>query len=138
MFFVCLVPFLSYMVCLVVFVLKRLTTLEPPINFLQAQEYFFYNLNFPSFYISKKHQNFKNKNIIFKAIQVISSDVKSFKAIDKILITYITHIIYITLITYITHITLCSCHVTYAFQSELTLYSCVNVKELLARSRQHI
>ena len=34
--------------------------------------------------------------------------------------------------------TLCSCHVTYAFQSESTLYSCLNVKELLARSRREI
>ena len=33
------------------------------------------------------------------------------------------------------NLTLCSCHVTYAFQSESTLYSCLNVKELLARSR---
>ena len=32
----------------------------------------------------------------------------------------------------------CSCHVTYAFQSESTLYSCLNVKELLARSRRKI
>ena len=31
--------------------------------------------------------------------------------------------------------TVCSCHVTYTFQSESTLYSCLNVKELLARSR---
>ena len=30
--------------------------------------------------------------------------------------------------------TVCSCHVTYTFQSESTLYSCLNVKELLARS----
>ena len=33
---------------------------------------------------------------------------------------------------------LCSCHVTYAFQSESTLYSCLNVNELLARSRREI
>ena len=31
-------------------------------------------------------------------------------------------------------LTVCSYHVTYAFQSESTLYSCPNVKELLARS----
>ena len=31
-----------------------------------------------------------------------------------------------------------SCHVTYAFQSESTLYSCLNVKELFARSRRKI
>ena len=29
-------------------------------------------------------------------------------------------------------LTVCSCHVRYAFQSESTLYSCLNVKELLA------
>ena len=34
--------------------------------------------------------------------------------------------------------TVCSCHVTYAFQGESTLYSCLNVKELLARSRREI
>ena len=34
--------------------------------------------------------------------------------------------------------TVCSCHVTYAFQSESTLYGCLNVKELLARSRREI
>ena len=37
-----------------------------------------------------------------------------------------------------TFLTVCSCHVTYAFQSESTLYSCLNVKELLARSRCEI
>ena len=34
--------------------------------------------------------------------------------------------------------TVCSYHVTYAFQSEATLSSCLNVKELLARSRREI
>ena len=34
--------------------------------------------------------------------------------------------------------TVCSCRVTHAFQSESTLYSCLNVKELLARSRREI
>ena len=34
--------------------------------------------------------------------------------------------------------TVCFYHVTYAFQSESTLYSCLNVKELLARSRREI
>ena len=36
------------------------------------------------------------------------------------------------------HLTVCSCHVTYTFQSESTLYSCLNVKELLARSRHKL
>ena len=36
------------------------------------------------------------------------------------------------------HLTVCSCHVTYAFQSESTLYSCLNVKELLTLSRRKI
>ena len=35
-------------------------------------------------------------------------------------------------------LTVCSSHVTYPFQSESTLYSCLNVKELLARSRREI
>ena len=34
--------------------------------------------------------------------------------------------------------TVCSCHVTYTFQSEFTLYRCLNVKELLGRSRHEI
>ena len=33
------------------------------------------------------------------------------------------------------YLTVCSCHVTHVFQSESTLYSCLNVKELLAQSR---
>ena len=37
-----------------------------------------------------------------------------------------------------TYSTVCSCHVTYAFQSESRLYSCLNVKELLARSRREV
>ena len=36
------------------------------------------------------------------------------------------------------HLILRSFHVTYAFQSESTLYSCLNVNELLARSRWEI
>ena len=32
----------------------------------------------------------------------------------------------------------CFYHVPYEFESESTLYSCLNVKELLARSRRHI
>ena len=35
-------------------------------------------------------------------------------------------------------LTVYSYHVTYAFQSEATLYSCLDVKELLARSRREI
>ena len=41
-------------------------------------------------------------------------------------------------LTNILKLIVCSCHVTYAFQSESTLYSCLNVKELLARSRYDI
>ena len=36
------------------------------------------------------------------------------------------------------YMTVCFYHVTYAFQSESTLCSCLNVKELLARSRREI
>ena len=35
-------------------------------------------------------------------------------------------------------LTICFCHVTYAFQSESTRYSCLNVKELLAWSRREM
>ena len=35
-------------------------------------------------------------------------------------------------------VTVCSYHVPYALQSESTLYSCLNVKELLARNRKDI
>ena len=35
-------------------------------------------------------------------------------------------------------LTVASCHVTYVFKSESTLYSCLNVKELIARSRHKI
>ena len=36
------------------------------------------------------------------------------------------------------HLIVCSYHVTYEFESESTLYSCLNAKELLARKRRHI
>ena len=36
------------------------------------------------------------------------------------------------------HLTICSYHVTYILESESSLYSCLNVKELLARSRGEI
>ena len=36
------------------------------------------------------------------------------------------------------HLIVCFYHVTYEFESESTLYSCLNVKELLARSRRPI
>ena len=35
-------------------------------------------------------------------------------------------------------LTVCTCHVAYAFQSESTLYICLNVKELLARNKRDI
>ena len=34
--------------------------------------------------------------------------------------------------------TVCYYDVTYAFQSESTLYSCLNVKELIARNKRNI
>ena len=36
------------------------------------------------------------------------------------------------------HLTICSYHVTYVLERESSLYSCLNVKELLARSRGEI
>ena len=47
--------------------------------------------------------------------------------------------IFINIVEFLsTLIDLCSYHVAYAFQSESTLYSCRNVKELLARNRREI
>ena len=39
---------------------------------------------------------------------------------------------------YMNTLTKCSCHVTYVFQSESTLYICLNVKEFLAWNRREI
>ena len=36
------------------------------------------------------------------------------------------------------HLIVCSYHATYAFQSESKLYSCMNVKELLAQTRHEV
>ena len=36
------------------------------------------------------------------------------------------------------HLTVCYYHVTYAFQSKPTEYSCLNVKELLARNWRYL
>ena len=41
-------------------------------------------------------------------------------------------------LTIVNLMTVCSCYVTYAFQSESAHCSCLNVKELLARSRRKI
>ena len=57
---------------------------------------------------------------------------KKAKETNKNLVKSIRHKEYVDILT------VCSCHVTYAFQSESTLYSCQNVKELLARSRREI
>ena len=42
------------------------------------------------------------------------------------------------LLQHLNSLTVCSYHVTYTFQSESTLYSYLNVKELFARSRREI
>ena len=36
------------------------------------------------------------------------------------------------------NLTVCSCHVTYPFQDESTLYSCLNIKELFAQSMREM
>ena len=41
-------------------------------------------------------------------------------------------------VTGLQHLTICSCHVRYVLQSESMLYSCLNMKELLARSWRKI
>ena len=41
-------------------------------------------------------------------------------------------------ISYNNYLTVCYYHVTYAFQNESTLYSCLNVKKFIARNRRDI
>ena len=53
-------------------------------------------------------------------------------------ITKIFYIPQIYMIWQTWNIIVCSCHATYAFQIESILYSCLNIKELLARSRPKI
>ena len=36
------------------------------------------------------------------------------------------------------HLTVCSYHITWAFQSESSIYSCLKVKELLALNKREI
>ena len=48
------------------------------------------------------------------------------------------HFLRLSFILYVKNYTVCYHHVTYPFQSESTLYSCLNVKELVARNRRDI
>ena len=43
-----------------------------------------------------------------------------------------------TLLKPVVELTVCYYHVTYAFQSESTAYSCLNVKELFAQNRHDL
>ena len=64
-----------------------------------------------------------NRNIDFKK-EIIDTDPK-FKVGDHVRISKYKNL-------FAKGYIVCSCHVTYAFQSESTLYSCLKVKELLA------
>ena len=59
---------------------------------------------------------------------IINHLTKLTKGLNFVLSTYLCTV----------YLTVCSCHVTYAFQSESTLYSRLNVSDLLARSRYKI
>ena len=52
--------------------------------------------------------------------------------------TYTKNLSLVELYCIIFFLTVCSCHVMYPLQSESTPYSCLNVKELLARNRHKI
>ena len=75
------------------------------------------------------------KDFIISFISSTFAVVKS-----KFRVSFWLHLIFKTLGWFLCFkfLTVCSCHVTYAFQSEFTPYSCMNVKELLARSRREI
>ena len=61
-------------------------------------------------------------------IKMIRSDVQEiFKSITNLVNRFIKEGQYLTV---------CSYHVTYAFPSDSILYSCLNVKELVTRSRR--
>ena len=61
-------------------------------------------------------------------IKMIRSDVQEiFKSITNLVNRFIKEGQYLTV---------CSYNVTYAFQSDSILYSCLNVKELVTRSRR--
>ena len=75
-------------------------------------------------------------SIIFNNIEHVLSSDFLLPAFSKHQYNFILAIQHFTLNTI--PLTVCSYHVTYAFQSESTLYSCLNVKELLAWSRRVI
>ena len=74
----------------------------------------------------KESFGFKSKNC--------PAQIKELEAFEKNLLDIVKSIKFRN----INNKTVCFYHVTYAFQSESTLYSCLNVKELLARSRREI
>ena len=92
----------------------------PPHNFLVASFLFFRN---------KKKTTRAFWELMFEVELLVNSAVVSFVTLcfERAQQFQISHLL-----------TVCSCHVTYTFQSKSTLYSCLNVKELLARSRREI
>ena len=74
------------------------------------------------------------KEYFLKKLGNVEADIYSYTQVD-------TKMNFATFLEFMQNrisITVCYYHVTYAFQSESTLYSCLNVKELLARSRREI
>ena len=93
---------------------------------------------------------YNNYNIIEIYIHRLSTTMQIFLAMNYLILMsekyvhlrkrqkHIPRIFFSTRSSNWIHVTVCSYHVTYASQSESTRYSCLNVKELLARSRREI
>ena len=91
---------------------------------------------------------YNNYNIIEKYIRRLSTTMQIFLAMNYLILMsekfvhlrkrqkHVPRIFFSTRRSNWIHVTVCSYHVTYAFQSESTHYSCLNVKELLAQSRR--
>ena len=95
---------------------------------------YFHNISNNNIVTNKFFWNFIRSFLVNKG-SLNSSETMSRK--EKKIITDTKEIAQVLNDHYI-NITVCSCHVTYAFESESTLYSSLNVKELLARCRREI
>ena len=78
-------------------------------------------------------------NITVRNIMYSYQFSEAFRSFRTYVFKYLTELfVYLKNMSVSIHCTVCSYYVTYTFQSESTLYSCLNVKELLGRSRREI
>ena len=65
-------------------------------------------------------------------------EIKNYEMIEKQIYKKFDISVKMNKIQRVIKMTVCSCHVTYVFQSEFTLYIYLNAKELLTRNRRDI